>query len=224
MGTIAGFIASIAVPGDGGFANRGCSSFPRGRAWLSHPSDCSEAGRSRSAKKNSSRRANIYLTRQGDDADFAVGSDRSLWSDYFAREKDRLLLHCDEAKIDNRSYGNTVLHFHYDRVAAENDVVALDQVAQISGIVRELQIPREAMGRGDLKFLAAIGAFRWRAVLKCFCWIASRRHRLLRCWSGNESGHETATGPYLGRAANLRPIFAGISDFESVVARRRRLF
>jgi leader peptidase (prepilin peptidase)/N-methyltransferase len=104
--------------------------------------------------------------RHGEDAHFLVGAEQSLWSDYFAREKDRLVLQCNEAKIDNRSYRSTTLDFHYDRVAVESDVIMLDDVAQISGIVRELQIPREAMGRGDLKFLAAIGAFLgWRAVL-----------------------------------------------------------
>jgi hypothetical protein len=39
------------------------------------------------------------------------------------------------------------------------DNFELDHLDEISGTANEIEIPREAMGRGDLKFLACIGAF-----------------------------------------------------------------
>ncbi|MEI6339190.1 MAG: prepilin peptidase [Verrucomicrobiota bacterium] len=150
--------------------------------------------------------------RDGETATLTVGEETLPWDDIFSRESDELVLDCAQARLADNEHENCTLRFRYDRLILESAETSLDLLETVTGTLRAVVIPREAMGFGDVKFIAAIGAFLgWKAVLFTLC--AASIIGCIAAIAGifiarDKSGSRVPFGPFLALGAAIW-IFGG---------------
>ena len=139
------------------------------------------------------------------------------YEEIFYRRSDTIVLQARRVELIDRCYQNVTVKLSPDTLWIGGDEYLPDSVAHMEMLTTEISLPREAMGLGDVKFMAAIGAFLgWQGAV--FTLLASSVIGAVVGLGGMLLRHKQTSripyGPYLAVAAVLwlfgRHFFTGL--------------
>ena len=211
-GAAAGIVLSAALPGlmdaaswwQSALLSLGAAALGYGALWLVVEGGKLAFGRKRIVPD---RPEPFHFEPDEENPRLVIGDEVSPWEEIFSRESDVLVLECERATLNGAPVRDKNIRIYFDRVAADESETPLEDVRELSGVVGAIVIPREAMGLGDVKFLACIGAFLgWQAVI--FTIVSSSVIGALiggatLLISRGKAGGKIPYGPYLALGAAL---------------------
>lgn len=150
-----------------------------------------------------------------------LGDKEIPYEELFYRKSDVVALYARTIELADRCYRNVRVRLTPQKLQIGEDEFDPEEVPHMEATSAEVILPREAMGFGDVKFMAAIGAFLgWQAVifsLMASSVIGSLVGITLIVMRKREWSSRLPYGPYIALAATIW-IFGGKHLFELLVS------